>query len=97
MPEPSIELMLREVKKAPETDGSAVPATGDDRGPDDLIAAARERQSQGTVLLMAEDRVVAFGGEPSQSLEAIEAELAPESSVLSSGAAEAGSEEASED
>jgi len=61
MPEPSIELMLRDVKKdAPEVDGGAGLPAGDDRDADDLLAAARERQSQGAVLLRAEDRVVAF-------------------------------------
>ncbi|MHC4251097.1 MAG: hypothetical protein ACYS9X_18405 [Planctomycetota bacterium] len=70
MPDPSIEMMLREVEKdVPEGEGAAAPrpsstapapAETEGRSPDELISASRERQRAGTDLLKADDDVGAF-------------------------------------
>ncbi len=68
MPDPSIEMMFREVDKAaPAEEGAAKPTPApeatpkaDSRGPDELLAASRERLREGTGLLNSDDNVGAF-------------------------------------
>jgi hypothetical protein len=68
MPDPSIEMMLREVDEAaPAAKGAAKSApapeatsAADSRGPDELLAASRERLREGAGLLKGDDDVGAF-------------------------------------
>jgi len=64
MPDPSIEMMLREVDKdapaAADAAGSAPVPEADSRGPDELLAASRERLREGADLRKGDDDVGAF-------------------------------------
>jgi len=63
MPDPSIEMMLREVGKDGAKGTGAddkTPAATDDRGHDEILAASRERLSKGKDLGKADDSVGAF-------------------------------------
>jgi len=63
MPDPSIEMMLHEIKKDGAKGTGAddkAPAVTDDRGPDEVLAASRERLHEGKDLRKADDNVGAF-------------------------------------